>query len=61
MELDRLLLIAATAGIWMLVLGDLFGDRPSAQGPTPEAVAQGVKQALNDCGVRNTGKFACKE
>ncbi len=60
MELDRLLLMLATAGIWMLVLGSNFGTDSNSQILAPDVVAEGVKSALNDCAVQTNGKFLCR-
>ena len=56
---DRLLMIAATAGIWMILIGEIL--RPPG-GPVigSEEIAQGVKAALNDCRVQGDGRFICR-
>ena len=57
---NKVVLYVIAAGIWFLVLGDMFGSKTEAQ-VSSDAVAQGVKSALNECVIQRTGQFKCRQ
>jgi hypothetical protein len=59
MEFDRLLLIAATAGIWIIVIGGLYRSPAAIDEMNAEVISAGVKAALNDCVIQRNGSFRC--